>query len=51
MDLPGDDEDVEKDEIPMNANNGFVIPTIDNTGQTQHEKATKKHPAPVSFKS
>ena len=53
-DLPQDfseDEDVEKDETPMSSQSQYVIPTIDNTGYTQHEKTTKKHPAPVSFKS
>ena len=49
MDLPEDE--AAADETPMNAQNGFVVPTIDNTGLTAHEKTTKKHPAPVSSKS
>ena len=49
MDLPTEEEGNEV-ETPMNAQNGFVVPVIDNTGQTAHEKTTKKHPAPVSLK-
>lgn len=51
MDIPEDEEVDIKDETPMSAQNGFVVPTIDNTGLTTHEKTTKKHPSPVSFKS
>ena len=33
MDVP-EDEVANEGETPMNAQNGFVVPTIDNTGYT-----------------